>query len=90
VIAAFRGQRDIALGNVVGSNIFNILAILGITALVTPIPVEPRFLAVDVPVMIGVSLLLVAVIWLMKGMGRATGAAFLVAYAAYVAAMAAI
>jgi cation:H+ antiporter len=89
VIAAFRGQRDIALGNVVGSNIFNILAILGITALVTPIPVEPRFLAVDVPVMIAVSLLLVAVIWLAKGMGRVTGAAFLLAYVAYVAAMAA-
>jgi cation:H+ antiporter len=90
VIAAFRGQRDIALGNVVGSNIFNILAILGITALVLPIPVEPRFLAVDVPVMIAVSLVLVAVIWLMKGMGRITGLVFLAAYAAYVAAMAAI
>ncbi len=89
VVAAIRGQRDIALGNVVGSNIFNILAILGITALVAPIPVEPRFIAVDVPVMIGVSLLLVAVIWLMKGMGRLAGIAFLLAYAAYVAAMAA-
>ena len=89
VVAAFRGERDIALGNVVGSNIFNILSILGITALVTPIPVEARFLSVDVPVMIGVSLLLVAVIWFGKGMGRAAGAAFLLAYAVYVAAMAA-
>lgn len=90
VVAAFRGQRDIALGNVVGSNIFNILAILGITALIAPIPVEPRFLAVDVPVMIAVSLALVAVIWWRKGMGRATGALFLAAYGVYVAAMALI
>lgn len=89
VIAAFRGQREIALGNVVGSNIFNILAILGITALVAPIPVEPRFLAVDVPVMIGISLALVAVIWLTKGIGRSAGVVFLAGYVVYVAAMAA-
>jgi cation:H+ antiporter len=88
LVAALKGQRDIALGNVVGSNIFNILAILGITALIAPIPVEPRFLAVDVPVMIAVSLLLVAIIWRMKGMGRVTGALFLAAYTGYIAAMA--
>jgi cation:H+ antiporter len=52
VTAALRGQREIALGNVVGSNVFNILAILGITALITPIPVETRFVAMDVPAMI--------------------------------------
>ncbi len=85
VVAAWRGQREIALGNVVGSNIFNILAILGITALVSPIPVEPRFIDTDVPVMIAVSLLLVVVIWLGRGMGRTTGAVFLVLYAAYLA-----
>ncbi len=90
IVAAFRGQRDIALGNVIGSNIFNILAILGITALITPIPVEPRFLAVDVPVMLAVSALLVAVIWWRGGVGRPAGALFLVAYAAYIAAMAVI
>ena len=88
LVAALKGQRDIALGNVVGSNIFNILAVLGITALIAPIPVEPRFLAVDVPVMIGVSLFLVAIIWWMKGVGRVTGALFLAAYTGYIAAMA--
>jgi len=90
VVAAFRGQRDIALGNVIGSNIFNILAILGITALITPIPVEPRFLAVDVPLMLAISALLVAMIWWRGGMGRPAGALFLAAYAAYIAAMAVI
>lgn len=89
VIAALRGARELALGNVVGSNIFNVLAILGITALVSPIPVESRFVAVDVPVMIGVSLLLVGMVWRLGGMGRAAGFGFLTAYAVYVAAMAA-
>ncbi len=90
VIAAWRGQREIALGNVVGSNIFNILAILGITAMVSPIPVAPRFEAIDVPVMIAVTLLLVATIRRFHGMGRIAGVAFLALYAVYVAAMAAI
>ncbi len=88
VIAAFRGEREIALGNVVGSNIFNILAILGITALIAPIPVEARFLAVDVPVMLAVSVLLVAVVWGLGGVSRVTGALFLAAYAGYTATMA--
>ncbi len=88
VAAAFRGEREIALGNVIGSNVFNILAILGITALVAPIPVEPRFLSIDVPVMIAVSLLLAAVLWRWHGISRRAGIAFLAAYAVYVAAMA--
>lgn len=90
VIAALRGHREIALGNAIGSNVFNIFAILGLTALVTPIPVEERFLTIDVPFMIAVSGALVAVIWFRGGLGRATGVAFLLAYAAYVAAMAAL
>jgi cation:H+ antiporter len=90
VVAALRGEREIALGNVIGSNTFNVLAILGITALVRPIPVEPRFLAVDVPVMLSVSAALVALLWLRSGLGRGAGAAFLAAYASYVGATAAI
>ena len=85
VIAAMRGQRELALGNVVGSNTFNVFAILGLTAMISPIPVEPRFLSVDVPVMIAVSLALVAAIWLAGGLGRRIGAVSLAAYAAYVA-----
>lgn len=56
--AAFNGQADIALGNVVGSNIFNVLAILGATALLAPLAVHHKLVRVDVPVMIGVSVLL--------------------------------
>ncbi|MDR5651800.1 calcium/sodium antiporter [Ruixingdingia sedimenti] len=90
ITAALRGHRDIALGNVVGSNIFNILAILGLTALVQPIPVETRFLALDLPVMIAVTLLLAGMLWWRGGLGRLAGAGFLALYAAYTVTMAAV
>lgn len=56
--AAITGQADIALGNVVGSNIFNILFILGFAALLLPLAVSSRVIRLDVPIMIGASLLL--------------------------------
>ena len=49
VIAAYRRQTEIAVGNIVGSNIFNIFGILGTTALIAPIPAEARFAAIDMP-----------------------------------------
>lgn len=51
------GQADIALGNVVGSNIFNVLIILGLCSLLSPLPVAQQLIRLDVPIMIGVSLL---------------------------------
>jgi len=59
VEAALSNQGDIAVGNVVGSNIFNIAVILGITALVCPIPVHRQVIKIDAPVALGVALLLV-------------------------------
>lgn len=84
LVAAFRGQRDIAIGNVIGSNIFNILAILGLTALITPIPVEPRFLATDVPVMLAVTAALIVLLWWRAGVGRLSALGLVAAYAAYI------
>lgn len=84
VIAALRRQSDIAIGNIVGSNIFNVLGILGVTALVAPIPVEPRFLSFDLPVMIGASVLLAALLLLRPRIGRPAGLGLLAAYAGYV------
>jgi cation:H+ antiporter len=55
--AAFAGEADLALGNVIGSNIFNILLILGISALIIPLVVHQDLLRLDVPVMIGISIL---------------------------------
>ncbi|HSK09183.1 MAG TPA: hypothetical protein VK911_06380, partial [Vicinamibacterales bacterium] len=54
--AAWANQADVAVGNVVGSNIFNILFILGVSALVAPLVVSQQLVRLDVPLMIGVSL----------------------------------
>lgn len=58
VMSAFKGQADIAVGNVIGSNIFNVLFILGISAMIIPLAVNAQLVRFDVPVMIGVSVLL--------------------------------
>ena len=84
LIAALRRQSDIAIGNIVGSNIFNVLGILGVTALIAPIPVASRFLTFDLPVMIAVSLVLTALLLTRPVIGRGVGVAMLVGYAAYV------
>jgi cation:H+ antiporter len=84
LVAAIRRQSDIAIGNVVGSNIFNILAILGITAMIEPVTVSPEMARMDIPVMIGVSILLTGLIFALNGLGRIVGAGFLGLYGSYV------
>lgn len=84
VVAAFRRQSEIAIGNIIGSNIFNILGILGITAVIKPIPVADRFMSFDLPVMIAVSMLITALLLTRPVIGRGVGAVFLVGYAVYV------
>ena len=84
LIAALRKQSEIAIGNIIGSNIFNILGILGVTALITPIPVAARFLRLDLPVVIAASVLLTALLLLRPTIGRWVGVLMLIAYAAYV------
>lgn len=85
LVAAIKRNSDIAIGNVVGSNIFNILAILGITAIIAPVEVSSNFAAFDVPVMLGVCLLFGALLWWGRRIGRVTGGLFLAAYVAYTA-----
>jgi len=84
LIAALRRQSEIAIGNIVGSNIFNVLGILGMTALIAPIPVADRFPVFDLPVMIVVSAALTALLLLRPQIGRLAGVGLLVAYAGYV------
>ena len=84
LIAAFRRQSEIAIGNIVGSNIFNVLGILGVTALIAPIPVATRFLTFDLPVMIVVSLILTTLLLTRPVIGRGIGVAMLAGYVAYV------
>ncbi|MCA1777495.1 MAG: calcium/sodium antiporter [Loktanella sp.] len=84
LIAAIKRQSEIAIGNIVGSNIFNVFGILGVTALIAPIPVASRFLTFDLPIMIGVSLILTALLLTRPVIGRGVGVALLVGYVAYV------
>lgn len=88
ITAALKRQSDIAIGNVIGSNIFNILGILGITAMIAPIPVAERFIAIDGWVMLCVTAILFAILYLGKGINRITGAIFLFGYTAYLITMA--
>ena len=85
VIAALHKSSDVAIGNVVGSNVFNILAILGITALLTDIPVDPSFLRFDVWVMIACSIMLWIFVLTKGTIGRLTGGFFLAGYFSYLA-----
>jgi cation:H+ antiporter len=84
LIAALRRQSEIAIGNIVGSNIFNVLGILGVTAMVAPISVASRFLTFDLPIMIAVSAMLTALLLTRPVIGRGTGLALLAGYVAYV------
>ncbi|MFD2741360.1 calcium/sodium antiporter [Sulfitobacter aestuarii] len=83
IIAAFRRQSEIAIGNIIGSNIFNVLGILGVTALIRPVPVADRFLTFDLPIMITSSLALTALLLTRPVIGRGTGLFVLAAYVAY-------
>lgn len=85
VIAAFQRRTELVLGTVIGSNLFNLLGIMGASALFSPapIPVAGRALAVDLPVMLVAALVLTALVWRAKDLGRVTGALFLLAYGAY-------
>lgn len=87
VIAALRKQTEIAVGNVIGSNIFNIFSILGITALILPIPADPRFASIDMPWVAGTAVGLTIMAFLLGGLPRIAGIALLAAYGGYIALM---
>lgn len=84
VMSAARGQADLAVGNVVGSNIFNVLFILGLSASIAPLVVARQLVRFDVPVMVGVSLLVTGLAWNGR-IGRLEGIALVATLVAYVA-----
>jgi cation:H+ antiporter len=83
VVAARKGQSEIALGNVIGSNIFNILGIIGITAIVRPLPVSAAMLGSDIWWMLATALVLYPMMRSRYLVGRGEGALLIGAYAAY-------
>ncbi len=87
VVAALRRNADIALGNVIGSNLFNILGILGVTAIIAPVPAGARFAQIDLPVALAVAAALTLLLWRGSGITRLAGAGGLAAYAVYIVAL---
>ena len=85
IVAARRGQSEIALGNVVGSNIFNILGILGIVAFVRPMSVSPLMVSNDMTWMLGFAVFLFPMMRTNAVISRGEGALLVAAYAIYVA-----
>jgi len=83
LMAALRREADVAIGNVIGSNLFNILSILGIASLFGPIPIDPAFLTRDLWVMFGASVLLAPFVLRGWKIGRRWGIVFLLGYAGY-------
>ncbi|MAK17185.1 MAG: hypothetical protein CMN41_00900 [SAR116 cluster bacterium] len=86
-IAAWRRQSGVAIGNVLGSNMFNMLGIGGITALVSPIAVHPHFLRIDFVVLLAATIGVVVIGYGARSLGRVTGGLMLAAYAGYTASL---
>jgi cation:H+ antiporter len=86
IMAAIRGQRDIAVGNVIGSNLFNLMSVLGLSSIVSSdgIPVSDVSLRLDLPVMLAATVVLVPIVWNGFEIRRWEGAVLIAFYAVYV------
>jgi cation:H+ antiporter len=84
LIAAYRKQSDLSVGNLIGSNIFNIFAVVGLTAIIKPIDITNDMLAFDYWWMIGIALALIPIIYVGQSIGRMKGLVLFLLYVAYV------
>ncbi len=85
VIAAIRGHSELAVGNAFGSNIFNIFAVGGASAMTGTLPIESSLMQFDLPIMLGASLLLGLFVFARKPIGRLAGLLIFLSYVAYLA-----
>jgi cation:H+ antiporter len=83
IVAAARGRTDVAVANMIGSNIFNVLGILGVTAMVSRVPVAPAIVHGDMRWMLGTCLLLLPLLRSGARISRGEGSVLVLAYAAY-------
>ena len=83
IVAARRGEHEIALSNLMGSNLFNVLAVLGLTSFVFAVPVDPRAISLDNWVMLGFGAALFPSLWLSKHVTGVHGALLLAAFGVY-------
>jgi cation:H+ antiporter len=84
LVAAYRGERDMAVGNIVGSNVFNIGAVLSITSFITPIEVAAGAIRFDLPIMLAVAVALLPIAFTGMAIRRWEGLLFVAFYAAYI------
>lgn len=87
ILASLKGERDIAVGNVIGSNLFNLLGVLGVAGLLSPdgVPMSQGVMTFDLPFMIAVAVATLPIFFAKQLLGRWEGGLFVVAYVAYVA-----
>jgi len=88
MVAAWRRHTDVAIANVLGSNLFNVLLILGVAASVAPLPVAPDIVSIDLWVMLGSGLVLIPIMVTGWHISRAEGVFLLLLYAVYIGSMA--
>ena len=85
MMSAWRGEMDISIGNVIGSNIFNILFVLGICPMIRPLQIESSILTYQMPIMLAFSIGLVVLVYRNNGLGRMQGGFLLSAYLLFIA-----
>ena len=85
IVASLRKHTDVIIGAIMGSMLFNILSVLGITSLIEPILVSERIIKFDMVIMLSVTIVAVLIIWRLKRFGRVTGTFFMGSYLTYVA-----
>ena len=88
LMASYRGENELAVSNIVGSNIFNAFFVLGIGACLTNVPISDRTLMFHMPVMIGLSVIMFLMVWRKNEISKISGALLLTIYVAYILAMA--
>ncbi|MDD2839929.1 MAG: calcium/sodium antiporter [Rickettsiales bacterium] len=84
IMGSIRKNSDIVIGNILGSNLFNILGILGITSIIKPININSQIANFDIPLNMGISIILLFIIFLFKKVDRTVGAIFLIIYITYI------
>lgn len=85
VVASMRGHSDVALGNVLGSNIFNLLGIMGVVSIIAPIPVPALLLEFDIWVLLGITLLMLPMMLTEGKLSRREGGLLILLYAVFLA-----
>lgn len=84
IIAMSKGENSISIGNLIGSNIFNIFAVLGVSSMLNPLMIDGFLIQIDIPIMIGFAVMVGLFMFLGKRMGPIEGMALLSAYIAYI------